>query len=787
MFNNQYSFTELLRSAAVCSLVIALSGQYLLLAQKRNSPLLTEVGEIAKSKEKMKTGPLESSNLSFDYLNALDFFQPERDWSFAPQAATSTLVQEAEPNNTVATATPIGRSVKVRASSIFPNGDIDYYSFQATAGDRVYAGTMTSFSAGSSTDSVLTLYASDGTTVIEADNDNGSFAALSSSIAGATIPTTGTYYLRVNDFTAGTTSERPYELWLNVLSGTPTAEVEPNDTPAQANVLPASGWVSGARNPAAATEQDWYSIPLNAGDTVFLSLDLDPERDGVTWNGRLGMALFGDAGNQILVVDDAGAAETPTTIPSEGLYLTVKDAGTYYAFVDSASAAVGGPTSTYHLSVSVLPRSAFTAGLTCNTYTSTNVPQTIGPANGLVSSTLTVPGNPRIASMRVFVNLNHALMADVDAHLRSPAGNNNGIFTDIGAAATGGQTQMDAVFNDDAGVPPFSTVLRGLELKPELNYRLGWFNGEDAGGTWTLDLYDDTNNASGGTLNSWGLEICTAPALTGNVLYSQNFEANDGGYTHSGTQDEWEYGLPATAATTTANPLAAFTTCNSGVNCWKTDLDSTYNVSSNQNLDSPDINLTNATGSLNLSWAMKYQMESASFDHLYVEIQDVADPSRNRIVWQFLDATMTDAPGNPVTNIGASAGWGEYRANISDFVGRTIRVRFHVDTDTTVNFPGAAIDDVQIRGFAPTAAPVSITGRVMLPNDPRVTSATVTLTDAQGGTRTMRTGKFGNFRFDNVGAGATYVITVQARGYTFASQVVNAAEDVTGLVFIYEE
>jgi hypothetical protein len=163
-----------------------------------------------------------------------------------------------------------------------------------------------------------------------------------------------------------------------VQSGSPTPEVEANDTPATANPLPANGWVSGARNPAAATEQDWYSFTLNAGDTVYLSLDTDPERDGVFWNGRLGIALFGDASNQILVVDDAGAAEGANpTIPSEALFMTVKTAGTYFAFVDSSSAAVGGPTATYGLSVSVHP--AANEGVNCTTYTSTDVPKTIGP------------------------------------------------------------------------------------------------------------------------------------------------------------------------------------------------------------------------------------------------------------------------------------------------------------------------------------------------------------------------------------------------------------------------
>ncbi len=127
-------------------------------------------------------------------------------------------------------------------------------------------------------------------------------------------------------------------------------------------------------------------MTLNAGDTVYLSLDLDPENDITTWNGRLGMALFGDANNQILVVDDGGTVDT---IDSEAFVMTVKTAGTYYAFVDSATAATGGPTATYNLSVAVFPKT--NVGVNCTTYTSTDVPKVIGPSAGLVSSTITVP------------------------------------------------------------------------------------------------------------------------------------------------------------------------------------------------------------------------------------------------------------------------------------------------------------------------------------------------------------------------------------------------------------
>ncbi len=647
-------------------------------------------------------------------------------------APPTSVVREAEPNGTPATATPLGgRNVRVLAS-VYPNADEDFYSFTAQAGDKVYAATMTSFSASGSTDSVLDLYASDGTTVIESDDNDGSYGASASTIAGATLPSAGTYYLRVKNFSA-TSQLRPYELWVRLQSGaeSPVPETEPNDTPATANPLPGNGWVSGARNPAVGTEQDWYSFTANAGDTVFMSLDLDPERDNVQWNGRLGIALFGDAGNQILVVDD-GSTGSATNPLSEALVMTVKTSGTYYAFVDSATAATGGPTATYALSVSVHP--ALTEGVNCTTYTSTDVPQTIGPGATLVSSTITIPGNPRIADLDVSVQLDHAQMNQIDAHLRSPAGNDNGLFTDIGATATGGQTQMDATFDDEAAIPPLYTVLKNLVVKPELSYRLSWFDGEDAGGTWTLDLRDDVADTNGGTLTGWSLRVCepapapTCPVGTGPVtVYSSDFEANDGGFTHAGTQDEWALGLPS------AVPI---TTCNSGVNCWKTDLTGTYNASSDQNLLSPAIDLSTAglVGPVLATWHQRYQMESASFDHAFVDAQDVDAGATPKRLWEWLDATMTDAVGSPSVTIQESAGWGRRTADVSSFLGQNdFQLRFHVDSDTTIQYGGLAIDDVTVTACQPLGADLSITKTDGLATATPGTSTTYTITASNAG------------------------------------------------------
>ncbi|MBI2399377.1 MAG: DUF11 domain-containing protein [Xanthomonadales bacterium] len=623
---------------------------------------------------------------------------------------------EVEPNGTPATASPLtGTSAVVRAS-VYPNADEDYYSFTATAGDRLYAAVTTSTSSNASTDSQLYLYQADGTTQIEFDENDGTFGASSSTIAGATLTAGGTYYLRVKHNSA-TGQLRPYDLFVRLQSGAPTAEVEANDSTATATALPASGWANGTHGTP--TDVDFFSFTANAGDTVFLSLDLDPERDNVQWNGRLGLALFGDAADQILVINDAstGSAANPL---SEAMVLTVKDAGTYYAYVDS-TVATGDGTHTYQLSMTKLAEAD--EGVNCTTYTSTNVPQTIGPGAGLVSSTITVPGNPRIADIDVNIVLNHTIMNQIDAHLRSPAGNDNGIFSDIGASVAGGQAQMDAWFDDEAAIPPAYTVLKGLRLKPELAYRMSWFDGEDAGGTWTLDLRDDIADANGGTLTGWSLRICEAapaptcaPGFAATTVYTTDFESGAAGFTHSGTADEWELGLPATPASgaSSGSAVAAFNSCNSGVNCWKTDLDNTYNnavaVPPNvtQDLLSPNINLTGLTAPVVVTWAQRHQIESASFDHAYIDYRQVGGATPVRL-FEWMDATPSEGVGNPAVNLGESSGWSVFSRRADSLAGLNTELLFHVDQDDSVALAGLAIDDVTVTACRALSADLSIT------------------------------------------------------------------------------
>jgi hypothetical protein len=95
----------------------------------------------------------------------------------------------------------------------------------------------------------------------------------------------------------------------------------------------------------------------------------------------------------------------------------------------------------------------------------------------------------------------------------------------------------------------------------------------------------------------------------------------------------------------------------------------------------------------------------------------------------------------------------------------------------------------QIGGFwtrdilAPTAASVSITGRVFAEKDRGLVNAVVLLTDASGNSRTARTSAFGYYFFDDIQAGQTFIVTVSSKRFRFGPQIITVIDAVTDLNF----
>ncbi len=600
----------------------------------------------------------------------------------ARSALTQQLGAEIEQNDTAGQATPISEDGVVRAS-IHPSAESDFFSFPGVPGKRVYVAAVTAFSS-SGPDSLLDILAPDGTTVIESDNDNGSLPGTSSSIAGAALTEAGTHFVRVRS--NGNGNIRPYDLHIKTQVGGPVLEVEPNDLPAFAQDLPASGWVAG--DITAASDLDLYKVALNAGDTVFASLDLDPERDGTE---LLGVLSAGPFGGSFVQIDDPGG----TGPDSEALVFTVKEAGDRFIGVSA-----WGGTGNYHLSVSVHPA----APGNCAEYAGSGgaVPIPAGP--GHVTSTIAVPANPRIADIDVSLSLSHASPKDLDVVLEAPSGNQMALFTDVGSSAL---PDLDLTIDDEAALPASALdVLNGLTVQPEPGARLDWLHGQDAGGTWTLHVFDDSPD-HGGTLHGWSLTVCEPPpepACAGGgapitPLFT-DFEANDGGFTHSGTADSWARGTPAQEPN--------FTTCHSGTVCFKTSLTGDYPIDSSQDLVSPPIDLAGTKAPIRASWAMKYQLESATFDHAWVEVRVPGSGPVQRL-FEWTGSTMSATAGKPDTDIQQVAGWGIYTADLSAFAGMTAQLVFHLDADHVKTFPGIALDDVKV-----TACPAQACGNGVL-------------------------------------------------------------------------
>jgi CSLREA domain-containing protein len=96
---------------------------------------------------------------------------------------------------------------------------------------------------------------------------------------------------------------------------------------------------------------------------------------------------------------------------------------------------------------------------------------------------------------------------------------------------------------------------------------------------------------------------------------------------------------------------------------------------------------------------------------------------------------------------------------------------------------GAAVDKGAFEVLAPTAAGVTVSGRV-ISGKRGIALATVYLTDQNGVTRTSTTDSNGYYRFEDVEAGGTYIFNVLSKGYLFTPQVITVNEQMDELNFV---
>ncbi|MBI4749463.1 MAG: pre-peptidase C-terminal domain-containing protein [Acidobacteria bacterium] len=531
--------------------------------EARVTELVTRLAQlkivIAQSEYSKSAPPVSASVLAeFNAIRAeLDSLKPYYNFNTrASQPVPTSMVTETEPNGTSATATPLTITPTDPAAivtlTISPAADQDFFSFSATAGSRVWAYVDTGSppaQVGTSRDSQLRLFDTDGTTEIEFDDDDASGnggdgveeSGLASCIAGRTILATGTYFLRVNAFSAAAIIN-PCTLYV-VVTSTSIPEVESNNTSATATPLITAGEVVDVSTASigVAADIDYYSIVCEAGDILSINADCDPENNG----GTDLVVELRDPSDVLLFSADSSISSARA---AEGFSYLIPTAGTYFVRVTHFSASSTG---TYDLMVARASASGGGGGGECmpttETYSYTGPVVAIPDNNaGGTTVTLNVSGftgmigdlnfrfdgtscTPNIGDTNA--GLDHSWVGDLIVQLTSPGGTTVTLIDRMGVPVTSsvgnsGNNFCQTVLDSDGGAPAIEDATSAENpftgtYSP--NNSLNAFDGEDPNGTWTLFVSDNAISDTG-NIRAFSLDImndcepmemgCTNPNVT---------------------------------------------------------------------------------------------------------------------------------------------------------------------------------------------------------------------------------------------------------------------------------
>ncbi len=271
--------------------------------------------------------------------------------------------QEVEPNDSPGAANAYAFPSE---GSINVGTDADFWSLGTlAAGARVFA--MTDGLSANTADWKMRVTSSTDTLEFDDDDADAQFGAsgFNPVIAGTPVTLGGPTFIKVTPFTeTGGTLAEPYRLSVAVQPpiGSATAEIEPNDTVAQAT---AATYASGALSGVA--DVDEFSFTASAGSLIYLGLDGDPLRDNTGIDTTLALLdslgatlvqVNGSTTGSNIVASPGTLAGTTPFSPAEGLVFRALTTGTYIAKVTGAAAG------DYLLSVKVDAPTYCTASIT---------------------------------------------------------------------------------------------------------------------------------------------------------------------------------------------------------------------------------------------------------------------------------------------------------------------------------------------------------------------------------------------------------------------------------------
>ncbi len=160
-------------------------------------------------------------------------------------------------------------------------------------------------------------------------------------------------------------------------------------------------------------------------------------------------------------------------------------------------------------------------------------------------------------------------------------------------------------------------------------------------------------------------------------------------------------------------------------------------------------------------------------------------PANTTIKLQVAASNSIYGPFNYVGPGGTAATFFTSGDSLAQFNGsRYLRYKAFLTTTNSAATPQLNDAAVCFQNLGPTAAAVSVSGRVVGTGGTGIRNASVSIIDGQGATRTAVTNAFGYYTFDTVQSGGTYLMRASARGYTFSPKTVTVTDTLSGIDFV---
>jgi Secretion system C-terminal sorting domain/Immune inhibitor A-like, MAM domain len=175
--------------------------------------------------------------------------------------------------------------------------------------------------------------------------------------------------------------------------------------------------------------------------------------------------------------------------------------------------------------------------------------------------------------------------------------------------------------------------------------------------------------------------------------YSEDFEANDGGWVTNGSFSSWEYGIPAGPYMNSSAP------CDGGQNAWVTNLTGDYNDDELSYLESPQFDFTSLTADPTIVFQHAYQTEGCC-DEGWVEVSIDGGTTWTKIGISGTGQNWFNDAGNDWWDGNSAAGSGNWQTASNVLAGTAgeadVRIRFVFRSDGSVTDAGFGVDNIAV-------------------------------------------------------------------------------------------